>query len=265
MRAKKSLGQNFLRDSVVIDRIVASLNPVPGETVIEIGPGRGALTEQLLKTGAHVVAIEIDRELVPVLRTQFHFEANFRVVEDDILQCEIPGLLKSENKAPVKIVGNLPYNISTPIIQRLIEQRAIAKQIVVMLQREVVSRLTAEPGDSERGFITVLAEEAFAMRRLFDVPPQAFVPVPKVWSSVMELVPKMDETTNYATFRRLLSLGFQQKRKTILNNLRGNFIDAAKMLDDVQIDPTRRAETLELAEWKKLAGRVAQRDGASGE
>ena len=123
MRPKKSLGQNFLRDEGVISRIVASLDISGDDTIIEIGPGRGALTEKLVATGNRVIAIEIDRQLVPVLRTQYHFNSNFSVIEGDILDFDLAGLFYGIDPTKVKIVGNLPYYISTPIIQRLIEQR----------------------------------------------------------------------------------------------------------------------------------------------
>ncbi|MEQ1605587.1 MAG: 16S rRNA (adenine(1518)-N(6)/adenine(1519)-N(6))-dimethyltransferase RsmA [Pyrinomonadaceae bacterium] len=258
MRPKKSLGQNFLRDESVINRIVGALDISEGETVVEIGPGRGALTERLVSTGANVLAIEIDRELVPVLRTQFHFQSNFKVVEADILTCDLVSLLTGLDPAKTKLVGNLPYYISTPIIQRLIEYRQFFSRILLMLQREVVERLTASPGDSERGFITVMVEDAFDAKQLFDVEPQAFFPAPKVWSSVMSLEPKISGIVDQKVFRQLVSISFSQKRKTILNNLKAAFPNATEMLLNAGIEPIRRAETLTLEEWKKLAGNIGR-------
>ncbi|MFT3745369.1 MAG: 16S rRNA (adenine(1518)-N(6)/adenine(1519)-N(6))-dimethyltransferase RsmA [Pyrinomonadaceae bacterium] len=257
MRPKKSLGQNFLKDDSVIDRIVDGLEVSTSDTIVEIGPGRGALTERLVSTGANVIAIEIDRELVPVLRTQFHFHENFKVVEADILTFDLEELLAGASPINTKLVGNLPYYISTPIIQKLTEFRHLFSRSVLMLQREVVERLTAKPGESERGFITVLVEDAFEAKHLFDVPPQAFFPPPKVWSSVMSLEPKNSEIADNKSFRNLVSNSFAQKRKTILNNLKANFPNASEMLRDSGIDPGRRAETLTLDEWKKLAGNIS--------
>ncbi|HQZ95143.1 MAG TPA: 16S rRNA (adenine(1518)-N(6)/adenine(1519)-N(6))-dimethyltransferase RsmA [Pyrinomonadaceae bacterium] len=258
MRPKKSLGQNFLKDESVIDRIVAALNISEGETVVEIGPGRGALTDRLVSTGVNVIAIEIDRELVPILRTQFHFNPNFKIVEADILTCDLESIIAGSDPAKTKLIGNLPYYISTPIIQHLIEYRHLFSRMLLMLQREVVERLTAKPGESERGFITVMVEDALDAKHLFDVEPRAFFPAPKVWSSVMSLEPKVSEIIDDKAFRRLVSVGFSQKRKTIQNNLKTAFPNASELLTASGIEPIRRAETLTLDEWKKLAGNISR-------
>lgn len=250
--AKKSLGQNFLIDGSVIVRIIDSLDLKPDDTVLEIGPGRGALTELLVETRSRVIAVEIDRDLVPELRRRFDSYSNFEVIEADILES---GILKdlAIDANQVKVVGNLPYYISTPIVQKLIEQRASFERAILMLQREVVDRLTAAPGNSERGFITVITENAFKAQKLFDVPPEAFLPAPKVWSSVMKLTPIAGDNFDQTGLNSLVSLGFSQKRKTILNNLKSRVPNAAELLENSEIDPSRRAETLTLAEWKQLA------------
>ncbi len=258
MRPKKSLGQNFLKDGSVIDRIVAELNISEGETVVEIGPGRGALTERLASAGAKVIAIEIDRELVPVLRTQFHFQQNIKIVEADILTCDLASIVAGSDPARTKLIGNLPYYISTPIIQHLIEYRHLFSRMLLMLQREVVERLTAKPGNSERGFITVMVEDTFEATRLFDVEPRAFFPAPKVWSSVMSLEPSVSAVIDQRAFRQLVSVGFSQKRKTIQNNLKTAFPNASELLASSGIEPIRRAETLSLDEWKILAGNISR-------
>jgi len=258
MRAKKSLGQNFLRDQSVIRRIVAALDLSEQDTVIEIGPGRGALTEQLLATGAKIVAIEIDREFVPALRVQFHFSENFQVVEADVLETDFAQYLPASGAAETKLVGNLPYNISTPILQRLIDQRELFSTIVLMFQREVVERIRASPGGKERGFLSVLVENAFDIKYLFDVRPQAFQPVPKVWSAVVRLTPKPFSLQDRPEFRNLVSAGFAQKRKTILNNLKPVLDDATKILAASGIDGKRRAETLTLHEWGVLATTIGK-------
>lgn len=258
MRAKKSLGQNFLRDENVISRIVGSLDLAEDETIVEIGPGRGALTEKLLDTGANVIAIEIDRELVPVLRTQFHFQRNFKVIEANILETSFASFTEGLESANTKIVGNLPYYISTAILQKLAEERQLFSKAILMLQREVVSRITAKPSNSERGFLTVLTEAAFEVRHLFDVAPSAFTPQPKVWSSVVELVPKAVSSGDSVEFRKLLSAAFAQKRKTILNNLKSAYADAPTLLEGGNIDPRRRAETLRLDEWISLTEAIGR-------
>jgi len=246
MRAKRSLGQNFLHDSEVINKIVDALNLTADETVIEIGPGRGALTEGLIECAGKVIAIEFDREMIALLRGRFGDQ--IELIEDDVLDVDLASLVGRN----AKLVGNLPYNISTPILQKLIDVRYLFSMLVLMFQREVVERITAEPGSSDRGYLTVLVEAAFDVERLFDVPPTAFRPVPKVWSSVARLTPIASHATDHKIFRNLLSVAFAQKRKTILNNLKTNFMDAASLLNSAAIDSSRRAETLTLDEWLRL-------------
>ena len=252
MRAKRSLGQNFLRDEAVVERIVNALDLKESDTVIEIGPGDGALTKKLVETGANVVAIEIDRELVPALRKQFQSYPNFRVIEADVLKTEFGRLIETGDAGKAKLVGNLPYYISTAILQKLTGDRSYFSKAVLMLQREVAQRVTALPGDSERGFLTVIVEAAFEASCLFDVPPTAFFPQPKVWSSVIALTPKPPSPTDEPPFADLLGASFVQKRKTILNNLKNLRSDASLILHEANIDQKRRAETLSLDEWLSL-------------
>lgn len=254
--AKRSLGQNFLIDETVIARIVASLEIAAGESVVEIGPGRGALTHELLDSEAQLTALEIDRELVPRLKAEFAERENFNCIEGDVLQVDLTSIVENP---PVKLVGNLPYYISTAILQKLIEQRHLFSKVVLMLQKEVVERIIAKPGDSSRGFLTVLVEDAFDAVSLFDVAPSAFVPRPKVWSSVILLTPKVSAISEQREFRRLVSASFAQKRKTILNNLKNIYEDAEDLLGSAEIDPKRRAETLTLAEWTALTNKIGHR------
>lgn len=251
MRAKRSLGQNFLRDPTVIRKIVDAVDPCADDTVIEIGPGQGALTELLLRRTGTLIAVEFDRDLVAPLRVQFSSFRNFKLVNDDALVVDFAAL--APNQTGLKLVANLPYNISTPILQKLMEQRLLFSSLVLMFQREVVERITAAPGGRERGFLSVLVEDAFKTEYLFDVPPKAFHPVPKVWSAVVRLTPKASSVSDSRTFRRLVSAAFSQKRKTIYNNLRTILSDASATLHDARIDPRRRAETLALTEWHALA------------
>jgi 16S rRNA (adenine1518-N6/adenine1519-N6)-dimethyltransferase len=266
-RAKKRLGQNFLVDESYARRVVGAVGPRPGETVVEIGPGRGALTGLLLETGARVVAVEFDRELAPLLRERFGGRGDFKLVEADALEVDFCAAV--EPAASARVVANLPYNISTAILQRLIEQRRCVPEMVLMLQREVVERITATPGSSERGYLTVLVEAFCDAEALFDVPPGAFRPVPKVWSTVARLRPRRgaDEAAgggfDEKLFLRLVGAGFAQKRKTILNNLRSAPEDlrallgpsggAAALLEAAGVEPQRRAEALTLAEWARLS------------
>jgi 16S rRNA (adenine1518-N6/adenine1519-N6)-dimethyltransferase len=261
--AKKSLGQNYLVDAPVIDRIVAALEIEPDETIIEIGPGRGALTERLVESGANVIAIELDRVLVPMLREKFASNDNFSVIEADANVVNFSELCPHKDKSvrvPMKLVANLPYYISTAILQRLIEQRNVFSRMVLMFQKEVVERITAPPGNSDRGFLTVLVEAYLVAEKLFDVPPTAFRPIPKVHSSVIKLVPHDCRSPHDSKgeidgseFRSLVSAAFAQKRKTILNNLKHVYPNAAELLQKAAIDPSRRAETLTTEEWKRLS------------
>ncbi len=249
--AKKSFGQNFLVDRNYISKIIAALEPQKGETIIEIGAGRGALTERLIESGANVVAIEIERDMIAVLRGQFNEIENFQLIESDALKINFSEII---NRQSVKLVANLPFYISTAILQKSIEQREKFSEMILMFQREVVERITAEAGNKERGFLTVLTEAYLETEKLFDVPPNAFRPAPKVWSAVIRLKPKKNiEIKNEEMFRRIVSESFRQKRKTILNNLKNKFAGAEKILSENKIDFNRRAETLTLEEWLSLS------------
>lgn len=266
--AKKSLGQNFLVDQNYILKIVSALNPEPQQTIIEIGPGRGALTEKLVQSRARVIAIELDKDLIPILQNEFRRYENFQLFAEDALNVNFNELIGDiEKKA--KLVANLPYYISTAILQRLIEQRENFSELVLMLQKEVVERITAEAGNRERGFLTVLVEAFFESEKLFDVPPNAFRPVPKVWSSVIRLKTRESndfKTENELLFREIVSCGFRLKRKTILNNLKNyphsrklSGSDIEQILKQNRIDPQRRAESLTVSEWKSLAAYFAEK------
>lgn len=268
--AKKSLGQNFLVDDGVAARIVREVAPRADETVIEIGAGRGALTARLAGQVGRLVAIEFDRELVPVLEKKFGGRENFTLIEGDALAVDYCAIIAPAPHA--RVVANLPYNISTAILQRLFEQRRCLTELVLMLQREVVERITAAPGTSERGYLSVLTEAYCEARPVFDVAPEAFRPVPKVWSTVVRLSVResaASEVSDEALLWRVVSAGFAQRRKTIFNNLRHApqtllpQVEAAgganALLDVAGIEPNSRAETLTLAEWVALARTLESR------
>lgn len=243
--------------------MIDAVSPSPEETVVEIGPGRGALTRGLLASGANVVAIELDRLLVQELRDQFCAYDNFSVYEEDAITVDFREISARKSQTTetaiypsAKLVANLPYYISTAILQRLAQQPEVFSSHVLMFQREVVDRISAVPGDSNRGFLTVLVEAGFSVERLFDVPPTSFEPKPKVWSSVVRLVPNNSGIGHHESFRHLLSAAFAQKRKTIRNNLRLVLPNAENCLLSAGIDPRRRAETLTLAEWESLLNTI---------
>lgn len=263
-RAKKSFGQNFLVDERVIDRIIRAADARGGETIIEIGAGRGALTKHLVEKDCKLVAIEFDRELIESLREEMSALANFVLIESDALTMDFCAAIQPALKA--RVVANLPYNISTAILQRLIEQRRCITEMILMLQREVVERIMAPPGSSERGYLSVLVEAYCEVEKLFDVAPTAFRPVPKVWSTVARLNMRTDaplEIKDETLLWRAVSVGFAQRRKTIFNNLRQAPPDVAlrieakggssRVLEAARIEPQRRAETLALEEWLRLA------------
>jgi 16S rRNA (adenine1518-N6/adenine1519-N6)-dimethyltransferase len=268
-RAKKSLGQNFLSDNRVIERIVSAFAPRPDETVIEIGPGRGALTSRLVERAGRLIAVEFDRELVPLLEDKFSARDNFTIIQANALAVDFCSLIGPATHA--RVVANLPYYISTAILQKLIEERRCLTEMVLMLQREVVERITAPASTSERGYLSVLVEAYCDAEILFDVAPGSFRPQPKVWSTVARLRMKERPGAGVADEEllwRTVSAGFAQRRKTILNNLRHAPDDlrqkieegggASTILKAASIEESRRAETLTMEEWARLSEAIAK-------
>jgi 16S rRNA (adenine1518-N6/adenine1519-N6)-dimethyltransferase len=262
--AKRRFGQNFLVDSRVVDRIIAAVNPQPDATIIEIGPGHGALTKRLIQSGARVVAIEFDRDLAPQLRDEFRDHTNFYLVEADALEVDFCKVVQPAQS--VRVVANLPYNVGTAILQRLIEQKKCISEMTLMFQREVADRVTAAPDSLERGYFSVFVEAYCETERLFDVSPQAFRPVPKVVSTVVRLRVREKiaaDVKDENLLWQVVSAGFAHPRKTILNNLREapqaiqellqKHGGANIVLCDAAIPALRRAETLALEEWALLA------------
>jgi 16S rRNA (adenine1518-N6/adenine1519-N6)-dimethyltransferase len=259
-RPLKRLGQHFLKDPRTVQRIVTALDPHSDETIVEIGPGEGVLTAALLERAGRVVAGEFDEQLEPLLRERFSERANFKLVMGDALTTDFCAEIQPAHRA--RLAANLPYNISTAILQRLIAQRSCLTELVVMLQREVVERVLAPAGSSERGYLSVLIEAYAETEKLFDVAPGAFRPPPKVWSSVMRLTFQPRVIANEDLFWETVSAGFAQKRKTILNNLRhasGRLQDvlqrnggASIVLCKANVELQRRAETLTIEEWERI-------------
>ena len=266
---KRRFGQNFLVDKNVVSRILDAVQPKSDETIIEIGPGRGALTGRLLETGARVVAIEFDRDLISQLREQFAGYSNFTLIEADALSVDFCRLVQPARAA--RVVANLPYNIGTAILQRLIEQRACITEMFLMLQREVADRITATTDSPERGYLSVFVEAYCEAEKFFDVPARAFRPVPKVVSTVVRLRVReriAADVQDESLLWQVVSAGFAHPRKTILNNLReapAPIQDlltkrggASIVLCDAGIPPLRRAETLSIEEWAMLVNAIIE-------
>ncbi|HWN11573.1 MAG TPA: 16S rRNA (adenine(1518)-N(6)/adenine(1519)-N(6))-dimethyltransferase RsmA [Pyrinomonadaceae bacterium] len=261
----KRFGQNFLTDQRVIERIIEALAPESNETIVEIGPGRGALTASLLEKAGRLVAIEFDRNLIPILTDSFSGKTNFTLIEDDALVADFCAAIRPAVRA--RLVANLPYNVGTAILQRLIEQRQCFSELVLMLQKEVCERITAAPGTAERGYLSVFVQAYCETEKLFDVAPHAFRPAPKIWSSVLRLKLRSRvaaELHDEKLLWQVVSAGFAQRRKTILNNLRNapsplqelikKHGGASIVLCGADVDVQRRAETLTLEEWARIAG-----------
>jgi len=259
----KRLGQHFLRDQRTIHRIVDALALTSEETIVEIGPGTGALTSILVERAGRLIAVEFDNKLAPLLSERFADFPNFKLVMGDALATDFCAEIAPARSA--RLVANLPYNISTAILQHLIRQRACLDEMVLMLQKEVVDRVLAPAGTSDRGYISVLVEAYCETEKLFDVAPGAFRPPPKVWSSVMRLQfrPRINaDVTDEELLWATVSAGFAQKRKTILNNLRqasGRLQEVLKrnggasiVLCKANVELQRRAETLTLEEWSRI-------------
>lgn len=263
VRPSKRLGQHFLHDRNIISKILKAFDPRSDETVVEIGPGTGALTAELVERTGKLIAIEFDRKLVPELLDRFGARENFRLVEGDALDADICDEILPEKTA--RLIANLPYNISTAILQRLIEQRRCISEMVLMLQKEVVERMLAPAGSSDRGYLSVLVEAYCESEKLFDVSPGAFRPPPKVWSSVVKLKLRQGPIADGVDEKLLwqvVSAGFAQKRKTMLNNIRNasgalqpivkSNGGASIVLCKAEVDLQRRAETLTLEEWGRI-------------
>ena len=250
VRARKRFGQNFLTDETIIDQITGRFTPAD-KTIVEIGPGRGALTQKLLMTQAQVIALELDRDLIPLLQKQFaHFD-NLILHQADALRFDFTTL---EAQAPLRLVGNLPYNVATPLIFRLLEQLPLIQDMHFMLQWEVVARLSAKPGDKLYGQLSVVVQNLCDTSILLEVPPASFEPAPKVNSGVIHLLPRstpMVPESRQPLFNKLVKSAFAQRRKTLRNNLKGLLTES--QIEDAGIDPSLRAEVLEIAQFAELS------------
>jgi len=250
---RKRFGQNFLRDSTVVRQIVLGIAPKPEDHLVEIGPGQGVLTEALLPLCKRLDAIEIDRDLAALLEKKFSGDTKFRLHGADALNFRFCELSAGEK---LRIVGNLPYNISTPLLFHLFAQTGCIADMHFMLQKEVVDRLCAAPGDPSYGRLGIMAQYYCRADSLFEVPPESFYPQPQVISAVVRLVPHETKPVDVdpSPLGHVVAAAFSQRRKTLRNALKHLFDE--REIRDLGIDPQARAETLGLEAYARLARRL---------
>ena len=265
----KSLGQNFITDKSVIEKIVEGSDVTENDLVIEIGPGIGVLTSEAAETAAKVVAIEIDKKLIPILGETLAEYDNIRVINQDILKTDLNEVIREERDAGsftggVKIMGNLPYYITTPIIMGILEKGVEADSITIMMQKEVADRIKSSPGGKIYGAISVAVQYYCEVEQVASVPKEVFVPRPKVDSAVLKLTIRKERPVDLVdekSFFACIKAGFGQRRKTLLNSLTGvNGLgkeEIKEVLENAGVDPSRRAETLDIAEFAAIANGVA--------
>lgn len=256
-KARKRFGQNFLHDYHIISNILGSLNYSQDQHWVEIGPGQGALTEPLLKSGVQLDVVELDRDLVSLLKIQFAQYDNLTIHSSDALKFDFSALASANEK--LHILGNLPYNISTPLMFHLLENTPRIADMTFMLQKEVVDRICADPGSKKYGRLSVMMQYYCATEHLFDVPPESFNPRPKVMSSIVRLEPHEQPPVIVDSVKMLntvVTTAFSQRRKTLRNSLKKLITETD--ISSLDIDPVRRAETISLQEFSKLSQFIQQ-------
>lgn len=256
-KARKRFGQNFLIDQGVINHIVRSIGPREADNLVEIGPGQGAITALLLDQCPRLHVVELDRDLVPILLAQFANYDGFKIHQADALQFDFAQLARPE--APLRVVGNLPYNISTPLIFRLLSYHGLIADMHFMLQKEVVERMAAQPGDKNYGRLGIMTQYFCEVEHLFDVGPECFRPIPKVDSAIVRLTPYKQlplVANNMPLFEKLVKTVFQQRRKTLRNTLKQLLSTAT--IEALELDLGRRPETLSLEEYVLLSNQLSE-------
>ena len=267
---KKSLGQNFLIDTNILQNIVSAADLTREKAAVEIGPGIGALTEQLARTAGKVMAIEIDRRLLPILAETLAPYKNVEIVHGDVLQFDLRSLLaeKLAGFDKISVVANLPYYVTTPILMKLLEERLPLEHIVVMIQKEVAERIAAKPGSKDYGSLSIAAQFYATTEIAMVVPAQVFVPRPNVDSAVIRLQVREKpavEVEDEEVFFRVVKSSFAQRRKTLLNNLMNGLFpkerkeEVIQMMQEIGIDPVRRGETLHMEEFASLTNESLRR------
>lgn len=266
-RHSKSLGQNFLSDKNIIDAIIEGSEIGAEDLVIEIGPGMGVLTAAAAECASRVVAVEIDRHLIPILTETLENYDNVEIINADVMKTDLSEVVeKYRTSGKVRIIGNLPYYITTPIVMKLLEERVPADSITIMMQKEVADRIKASPGSKTYGALSVAVGFYCTVRHIANAPKEVFVPRPKVDSTVIRLDVRQErpvELVDEKLFFETIKKGFGQRRKALLNSLTGirgmPKESIAAVLADCGIDFRRRAETLSMSEFADLANEIAQR------
>ncbi len=256
-KARKRFGQNFLIDHGIIRDIVRSVHPHKDDIIVEIGPGKGAITQLLADACDNLNVIELDRDLVPWLKVKFEKHPNFQLFQADALQFDFLQLIK--NDKPLRIVGNLPYNISTPLIFHLLTYASKVQDMHFMLQKEVVKRMAAQAGDSAYGRLGIMVQYYCAVEDLFDVPPTSFDPAPKVDSAIVRLIPYAQlphVANNVKTLETLVNVAFQQRRKTLRNSLKQ--LLTAEQMENLPVDLSLRPEEISLPEYVAMSNLLGE-------
>ncbi len=259
-KARKRFGQNFLHDPGVIERIVRSIGPKPDDSMVEIGPGLGAITEEILAVNPRLQVVELDRDLIPVLRTKFFNYPEFRIHEADALSFDFSQLVTDR---PLRIIGNLPYNISTPLIFHLLAQSGVVQDMHFMLQKEVVQRMSATPGDNNYGRLGIMTQYFCKVQPLFEVGPGAFRPAPKVDSAIVRLVPHKElphPAKDLKTLQAVVRTAFNARRKTLRKALAT--LVTVEQLQSLGINDGLRPENLSLADYVQIADLLVDADAA---
>ncbi len=252
-QARKRFGQNFLHDPQIIRRIIRSINPLASENLVEIGPGLGAITTQILKLTGKIQVVELDRDIIPKLKIQCVNLGELIIHQADALKFDFASL-GTNDQANLRVIGNLPYNISTPLLFHLFHDITRIKDMHFMLQKEVVQRMSASPGNKQWGRLSIMVQYFCAVEMLFEVDPAAFRPQPKVDSAIVRLVPhkvKPQLADNFSIFEHIVISAFNQRRKTLRNALKKWL--SAEDLQQLDINSVLRPEQLTLAEFVKIA------------
>ncbi len=257
-KARKHFGQHFLHDFNIIQKIIQVINPKKEDFMIEIGPGLGAITVPLLEYVNHLHVIEVDREIIPLLQKKIHHLEKLTIHQKDALRFDFHPLAQQQK---LRIVGNLPYNISTPLLFHLLEQREIIHDMYFMLQREIVDRIVAQHNTEHYGRLSVVIQYFFQCRKLFTISPQSFSPAPKVYSAFMQLVPyqiaeQPHTTRDIMLFAEVVRLAFNQRRKTIHNSLK-SLLDGHAW-QALNIDPNLRAENLSVKDYVNITNYLCE-------